>query len=178
MFRNCATLLTLMTLVGCASTGAKPEPFPRPTRGSSPHPAPPAAAPDAPLPTPTPTAESGAITSTALSLRGTPYRNGGNDPSGFDCSGFVWYVFAQHGITVPRTVGEQYGVAGPVTQAAIAPGDLVFFDTSGHGVSHVGIALGPDSFVHAPSSRGEVRIERLGGTYWGPRFVGARRVSP
>ncbi len=72
MFRICATLLTLMTLVGCASTGAKPEPFPRPARGSSPHPAPPPAAPDAPLPTPTPTptAESGAITSTALRSSG------------------------------------------------------------------------------------------------------------
>lgn len=167
MFRICATLLTLMTLVGCASTGAKPEPFPRPAKGPSPYsdPAPPAITP--PI---------GAITTTALSLRGTPYRNGGSDPSGFDCSGFVWYVFAQNGIAVPRTVGEQYGQAGPIVQGAIAPGDLVFFDTSGHGVSHVGIALGPDSFVHAPSSRGEVRVERLGGTYWGPRFVGARRV--
>jgi cell wall-associated NlpC family hydrolase len=174
MFRICATLLTLLTLVGCASTGAKPEPFPRPARGSSPHsdPALPPA-PTAPMAIP----EMGAVTTTALSLRGTPYRNGGNDPSGFDCSGFVWYVFAQHGIVVPRTVGEQYGKAGPIVQGAITPGDLVFFDTSGHGVSHVGIALGPDSFVHAPSSRGEVRVERLGGTYWGPRFVAARRVK-
>ena len=175
MFRICATLLALMTLAGCASTGAKPEPFPRPTRGPSPHSEPsPHSAPTPAVPAP----EAGAITSTALSLRGTPYRNGGSDPSGFDCSGFVWYVFSQVGIVVPRTVGEQYGQAGPTVQGPIAAGDLVFFDTSGHGVSHVGIALGPDSFVHAPSSRGEVRVERLGGTYWGPRFVGARRVNP
>ena len=172
MFRNCACLLALFTLVGCATTGAKPEPFPRPGRGPSIYPRETAPAP----PVPVATTGTGAISSTALSLRGIPYRNGGSDPTGFDCSGFVWYVYAQHGIAVPRTVGEQYGLPGPVPLASLAPGDLVFFDTSGHGVSHVGIAIGPDAFVHAPSSRGEVRVERLGGSYWGPRFVGARRV--
>ncbi len=172
MFRNCAILLTLLTLVGCASTGAKPEPFPRPAGGPPPDPDPASPAPPGSI------ADSGmgAITTTALNLRGTPYRNGGSDPPGFSRSGFAWDGFAQHGNVVPRPVGEQYGTAGPIVRGAIAPGHLVFFDTSGHGVSHVGIALGPDSFVHAPSSRGEVRVERLGGTYWGPRFVAARRV--
>ena len=116
------------------------------------------------------------VTGTALDLRGTPYRNGGSDPSGFDCSGFVRYVFAQHGVTVPRNVSEQYRAGHTVQAAQIEPGDLVFFTTVSPGASHVGIALGGDTFVHAPSSTGEVRVERLSAPYWSTRFVGARRV--
>ncbi len=114
---------------------------------------------------------------TALSLRGSPYRNGGTDPTGFDCSGFVSYVFGQHGYTVPRSVGELFRAGQEVAADAIQPGDLVFFDTTGHGASHVGIVVGGDQFVHAPSTNGVVRIDRVSGTYWAARFVGARRVS-
>ena len=114
---------------------------------------------------------------TALSLRGSPYRNGGSDPTGFDCSGFVAYVFGQHGYAVPRSVGELFRRGQEVAADAIQPGDLVFFDTAGHGVSHVGIVVGGDQFVHAPSTNGVVRIDRVSGTYWAARFVGARRVS-
>ena len=116
------------------------------------------------------------VSGTALSLRGSPYKNGGTDPCGFDCSGLVWYVFAQHGVAVPRTVAEQYVAGGSVAPADLRAGDLVFFATAGSGASHVGIVVGGDSFVHAPSSTGVVRVERLGSTYWGPRFVGARRL--
>ena len=117
------------------------------------------------------------VTGTALSLRGTPYRNGGHDPSGFDCSGFVSYVFGQYGIAVPRTVNEQYHAGHAVEpQKGLQPGDLVFFTTVSPGASHVGILIGGDEFVHAPSSTGEVRVERLSGPYWSTRFVGARRV--
>ena len=92
-----------------------------------------------------------------------PYRNGGSDPGGFDCSGFVWYVFAQHGIAVPRTVAEQFRVGTSVDPIDLQPGDLVFFNTTGRpGPSHVGISIGGDEFVHAPSRAGEVRVERLG----------------
>jgi len=115
------------------------------------------------------------VTGTALALRGTPYRNGGHDPSGFDCSGFVTYVFGHNGVALPRTVSELYR-AGKQVNGAIEPGDLVFFTTVAPGASHVGIAIGGDEFVHAPSSTGEVRVERLGAAYWSTRFVGARRV--
>jgi cell wall-associated NlpC family hydrolase len=115
------------------------------------------------------------LVGTALSLRGSPYRAGGTDPRGFDCSGFVSYVFARHGVLVPRTVVEQFAWGQHVPADAIAPGDLVFFDTSG-GASHVGLAIGGDEFVHAPNSRGEVRVERMSSAYWRPRFIGARRL--
>ena len=116
------------------------------------------------------------ISGTALSLRGKPYRTGGTDPNGFDCSGLVRYVFAQHGVPVPRTVSEQYRAGGEVAATELAAGDLVFFSTSGAGASHVGIVVGGDSFVHAPTSSGVVRVDRLGGAYWAARFLGARRV--
>ena len=170
LFRICTVLAAALTLGACASTGAVPAPFPVPGGHS---PAPPAA-PDMPpsLPSPAPSA----IVGTALGLRGVPYRNGGSDPSGFDCSGFVWYVFARHGLALPRTVSELYAVGKGVDQADLEPGDLVFFRTDGRDVSHVGMAIGAEEFVHAPSSRGEVRVERLGSGYWHPRFAGARRI--
>jgi peptidoglycan endopeptidase LytE len=118
-----------------------------------------------------------AIAGTALSLRGVPYRNGGTDPTGFDCSGFVSYVFAQNGVAVPRTVTELYRAGSEVDSADLRAGDLVFFDTAGGGVSHVGISIGGDEFVHAPSTSGEVRTERLGSSYWTRRFLGARRFN-
>jgi cell wall-associated NlpC family hydrolase len=86
-------------------------------------------------------------------------------------------VFAQHGVSVPRTVSEQYQAGLPIPSDQLQPGDLVFFSTVTHGASHVGIAIGGDEFVHAPSGRGEVRVERLSTTYWAARFIGARRVS-
>jgi cell wall-associated NlpC family hydrolase len=117
------------------------------------------------------------VSGTALGLRGAPYRNGGADPSsGFDCSGLVWYVFAQHGLALPRTVEEQYRIGGSVQTVDLRAGDLVFFSTTAPGASHVGIVIGGDAFVHAPSSNGVVRVERLSASYWASRFVGARRI--
>ena len=116
------------------------------------------------------------VAGTALSLRGTPYRNGGNDPAGFDCSGFVTYVFGQNGVKVPRTVTEQFQAGHEVAGPYLEPGDLVFFTTVAPGATHVGIAIGGDEFIHAPSSTGQVRVERMSGPYWATRFVGARRV--
>jgi cell wall-associated NlpC family hydrolase len=114
------------------------------------------------------------VVSTALHLLGTRYRNGGTDPDGFDCSGFVQHVYAQQGVWVPRTVEDQARSGLRVDE--LHAGDLVFFHTSGHGPTHVGIALDGTRFVHAPSSRGEVRVEPLARPYWADRFIEARRL--
>jgi cell wall-associated NlpC family hydrolase len=117
------------------------------------------------------------VSGTALGLRGVRYKNGGADPGGFDCSGLVQYVFARHGLGLPRTVTSQFGVGAPVAAVDLQAGDLVFFGITDPGApSHVGIIVGGDSFVHAPVAGGVVRVERLGAAYWGSRLVGARRV--
>ena len=120
-----------------------------------------------------------ALVGTALSLRGAPYLNGGADPGGFDCSGFTQYVFAKYGITLPREVRDQFRQGKSVKAGGLAAGDLLFFTTvatSTPGPTHVGIAIGGDQFVHAPSSTGVVRVERLSASYWSMRYLGARRI--
>jgi cell wall-associated NlpC family hydrolase len=96
-----------------------------------------------------------------MSLRGAPYRDGGIDPSGFDCSGFVRYVYEQHGVEMPRQVRDQYKVGKTIGRDRLEPGDLVFFSTVAPGASHVGIMIGGDQFIHAPSEKGVVRVESL-----------------
>lgn len=166
-------LLAMPLVAACASSGAVPQPFPTPGGTRTP----PRAASPAPLPPAIPTADTYAIVGTALSLRGAPYRNGGSDPSGFDCSGFVWYVFNQHGIQVGRTVNEQFRQGLDVSRSTLEAGDLVFFQTESAGPTHVGMVVGGDEFVHAPSSRGDVRVERMSSGYWAARYVGARRMQ-
>jgi NlpC/P60 family protein len=166
--------------VGCASTTrAVPRPFPMPghaTRapgpGSEPG-VPPLAGSSQPR-----LIDTYALVGTALQLRGTPYRNGGGDPFGFDCSGFTQYVFAQYQIGLPREVRDQFKVGGAVDFDDLAAGDLIFFSTTDPGASHVGIVVGSDEFVHAPSSTGVVRVERVSSSYWSGRYLGARRVTP
>jgi cell wall-associated NlpC family hydrolase len=167
----------------CATTGATPQPFPVPKGPTASTPAS-SISPEseAPVPPAPPPADGYEISGAALAFRGAPYRNGGTDPSGFDCSGFVWYIFDQHGVRLPRTVSDQFRSGTEVDPKDLRAGDLVFFDTIFKGgvrqlATHVGIVIGGDEFVHAPSSTGEVRVERLGSSYWGPRFVGARRVQ-
>jgi len=120
--------------------------------------------------------DSTSVVQTALEFLGTPYRNGGTDPSGFDCSGFVQYVFARHGTAVPREVREQYRAGREIDVKDAQPGDLIFFETVSRGASHVGMVVGDGRFVHAPSSRGVVRVEAYVANYWSIRIVGARRV--
>lgn len=120
--------------------------------------------------------DSYALVGTALELRGTPYLNGGASLRGFDCSGFTQYVFAQYGVALPRAVRDQFRLGTPIKPRELAAGDLVFFTTIEPGASHVAIAVGGDEFVHAPSSAGVVRVERLGAAYWSGRFLGVRRV--
>ncbi len=115
----------------------------------------------------------------ALSLSGTPYKFGGNSPdSGFDCSGFVRYVFSQAAnLTLPHGARaiSQLGKSIPVDQ--LQPGDLVFFNTLKKAFSHVGIYIGEGRFIHAPSSGGGVHIVSMNEAYWAKRFNGARRLD-
>jgi len=159
---------------GCASTGAVPRPFP--TTTSRPHAEPAVDSAGTPGVASSLPVDSDALVGTALDLRGVRYRNGGSDPRGFDCSGFTQYVFAQHGVTLPRSVRDQFDQGRPVRSEDVREGDLLFFETEGSGASHVAIAVGGDSFVHAPSTSGVVRVEHAGTRYWSDRFVGARRV--
>src|SRR5262245_18846257 len=191
--RALASLVFAAATGACASTGAVPRPFPMPATAPAPStvPAPVPATVSAtdpgtvsvtgsvtPVPAPVHRPFDGyALTGTALSLRGIPYRNGGTDPKGFDCSGFTQYVFAQHGISIPREVREQFRVGISVQPDQLVAGDLLFFTTTDPGASHVGISIGGDEFVHAPSSTGVVRVEHLGSSYWSPRFLGARRIN-
>lgn len=189
--RSLLVMMAALTLSSaCATSGAVPRPFPgaMPTGATGAGTAPMAPAPIAPTESVAPIApdllarrfDGRAIAQFALGFRGVPYRLGGADPGGFDCSGLVQYVFAQYGIVVPRVVEQQYEVGDTIRPSEIKPGDLIFFNTNknGDGASHVAIAVGPDSFVHAPNSSGVVRIETLGSAYWGARYVGARRISP
>ena len=115
----------------------------------------------------------------ALSFIGVPYRFGGSNPaSGFDCSGFVKYVFRKtFDLSLPRTAREMARGGMAVARGELQPGDLVFFNTRGAVNSHVGIYLGDSKFVHAPNSGGRVRINDLDETYYRQRFNGARRVA-
>ena len=123
-------------------------------------------------------ASANAVTLRALGLVGTPYRYGGNTPeSGFDCSGLVNYVYRDMlDLRLPRSSRELAAVQGPkLDPGRLASGDLVFFGTGGQ-VSHVGIYVGEGRFVHAPSTGGTVRLDRLDGPYWKDRYSGAKRV--
>jgi cell wall-associated NlpC family hydrolase len=102
---------------------------------------------------------------------GVPYVWGGSSPHGFDCSGFVRYVYAHFGVRLPRTSYAQFGDGHRVSRRSLRPGDLVFFDA----VGHVGIYIGNGRFIHAPHTGTRVSIAQLGGWY-SERFSGARRL--
>ena len=123
-------------------------------------------------------AAANAVLMRALGLVGTPYRYGGNTPeSGFDCSGLVTYVYRDMlDLRLPRTSRELAGIQGPrLDPDRLAAADLVFFGSKGN-VTHVGIYVGEGRFVHAPSTGGTVRLDRLDGPYWRDHYSGAKRV--
>jgi cell wall-associated NlpC family hydrolase len=174
-----------LACAACASSGAVPQPFPgasapRPEPRGRPQPPPPQDLVSTPavetIVPPIADPARARLVDTALGFRGTPYRNGGSDPSGFDCSGFVQYVFAQHATRLPREAYEQFLAGLAISLDEVQPGDLVFFETVARGPSHVGVAIGANQFVHAPSSNGVVRVERYTASYWSTRFIGARRI--
>ncbi len=134
-----------MNLTGCASTGW----FTRMDQGSR-------------------------IVRTAEKYRGVPYRYGGESPRGFDCSGYVMYVYKKNGILLPRSVKGQYHAGRPVRLGQAKPGDLVFFRTSKkRRLSHVGIYMGGRRFIHAPSSGKRVTSTDMRNPYWKKRYAGA-----
>ena len=117
----------------------------------------------------------GRIIASSMDYLGVPYVFGGTSPYGFDCSGYVQYVFANAGISLPRTADVQFEVGTPVSTTELIPGDLVFFSTYTYGASHVGIYVGDGNFIHASSSNG-VTISSLGQAYYSSRYIGARRI--
>lgn len=116
-----------------------------------------------------------AITAEAQKYVGVPYLFGGTTPQGFDCSGFLQYVFNRKGIVLPRGADEQYLAGRKVSINALEPGDLVFFQTYDQGVSHSGLYLGDGYFISATSSRG-VAVATMKNGYWHDRYIGANRV--
>ncbi len=119
-----------------------------------------------------------AVVAKALRLVGTKYRLGGNTlKSGMDCSGFVKYVFQSTlGLTLPRRTIEMSRRGHRVSKSNLKPGDLVFFNTFGRTISHVGIYIGNNKFVHAPSAGKRVRVDKLTERYWKIHYTGARRI--
>ena len=113
----------------------------------------------------------GGVVGIAMRYIGVPYRWGGASPSGFDCSGFVMYVFAQIGVSLPHSSYALYGMGTPVSRDQLQPGDLVFFA----GLGHMGIYIGGGQFIHAPHTGDVVKISSLSG-YYSSNYVGARRI--
>ena len=118
-----------------------------------------------------PPSKYGGVVGIAMQYLGIPYVYGGASPSGFDCSGFVMYVFAQVGISLPHNAAAQYGYGMPVSRDQLQPGDLVFFN----GLGHVGIYIGGGQFIHSPHTGDVVKISSLSGWY-SSTWVGARRL--
>ena len=115
----------------------------------------------------------------ALSQTGVKYKYGGNSPEGgFDCSGFVRYVFQQAAnLTLPHGARAISQLGQTVTQRELKPGDLVFFNTVRSTFSHVGIYIGNNRFIHSPSAGSSISVTDMGDSYWAKRFTGARRLD-
>ena len=119
------------------------------------------------------------ISIAAVGLVGVPYRYGGNNPkAGFDCSGLIGYVYYKAAnIKLPRTIDAMSNKGKSIESQPPAPGDLVFFNTTGDKYSHAGIYVGQGRFVHAPSTGGTVRLDQIETPYWASRFTEARRLA-
>jgi len=120
-----------------------------------------------------PPAKYGGVVGIAMRYLGVPYKWGGSSPStGFDCSGFSMFVYAQVGVRLPHNAAMQFQLGTPVSMSQLQPGDLVFF----HGLGHMGIYIGGGNFIHAPRTGDVVKVSPMSGWY-AQRFVGARRIS-
>ena len=120
---------------------------------------------------PAPPSRYGGVVGIAMQYLGTPYVYGGASPSGFDCSGFIMYVYSKIGVSLPHNAAAQYGYGTPVDRSQLQPGDLVFFN----GLGHAGIYVGGGSFIHSPHTGDVVKISPMSGWY-ASTYVGARRL--
>lgn len=118
------------------------------------------------------------LNETATKYLGVRYVYGGTSTKGFDCSGYVRHVFKELGIeSLPRTSSAMYQTGEKVDKSDLQEGDLVFFNTSGRGISHVGIYIGSGQFIHSSTSKGVVKTSINDKYYWGSKYVGAKRVA-
>jgi peptidoglycan DL-endopeptidase CwlO len=153
---HCVRLVAIVALIsvaGCASGAARRSPEVAPTprelnRSQSP------------------------VVATALKHLGAPYARGGSSPAGFDCSGFVMFVYGRHGIALPHSAEAQFRLGTAVARDKLLPGDIVFFDRLGHS----GIYIGDGRFVHATKPGDVVQVSRLDESWYRRRWVGARRM--
>lgn len=160
-----ATLALFTLTAGCSSKSAPPphsERAPLPSKVKPMH----------------ASSKEASILRTARSLIGAPYKWGGDHPKkGFDCSGFTWFIYRQHGVNIPRVSWQQFGVGRTISYADLRPGDLMFYKIDKSGKSlHVGILTDRGTFIHAPSSGKSVMESSLNNTWWRDRYIGARRV--
>ena len=120
------------------------------------------------------------LAKTAQSYLGAPLKRGGSSPEeGFDCTGYVFYVYQEAaGITLPRKSHDQVQMGAAISPISLQPGDLVYFKVEEIRSLHVGLYLGEGRFIHAPSTNGTVEVDSLGTEHWRLRFLGARRILP
>ncbi len=134
--------------------------------------------PSSPATAPSVSVSGSQILAEAQKYLGTPYVAGGASPSGFDCSGFVYYVLKQIGLSPYRTPASQFNQGSPITRENLQAGDIVFFaGTGASGISHVGIYAGNGQFIHSPNSRSTVSYSSLVSGYWANHYYGARRMA-
>lgn len=158
-FLPLGVIALLLICTGCTTVQRRPAPPPRPSPAH-----------------PSTAGRSAQIVAEARRQIGRPYRLAGESPSGFDCSGLVWYAYHRAGLKVPRTTGTLFQTGRPVPLDQLQPGDLVFFRIGSGTVSHVGIYAGQSRMIHAPRPGATVREESLRTGYWQKHYVGARRL--
>jgi len=156
-----AVILSLLTLLGGCATAPLPPPS-----GSAPE-----------LANAIPYRFGEEVVVRAMAQIGTPYRYGGADLGGFDCSGLVFHVYGELGVATPRTAAAQFEASERVSRSELRPGDLVFFRTSGQRISHVGIYAGEGRFVHAPQTGRNVELRSLDDDYYAATYAGSGRLG-
>lgn len=155
-------LSSLILLTACGTTPSSPA----------------AASSRAPANSQTSSAAASEVVLYALGLLNTGYRFGGRNPeSGLDCSGMTAYIFREAaGLPLPHNAAQQARLGREVAAAQLQPGDLVFFNTNGRGISHVGLYIGENRFIHAPATNGRIKITGLDNPYFRSRYITARRL--